>query len=207
MEACTTYTSTYYCQLELLVRGGQQCLHHCSVRSSILYGEEDPPIHLPCLSLPSPLAVIVGQSLAVTKKKKEKKTLTINALARVRENERKFPELSAYYYYVLSATSGCSFCSGSSLPLFLSFHLCQHGLLFTAQPFEKGRQAFSELKPGHTQQRQGRCRRRQGWAVRKGAADKLTLVVLRSWRRTSPAHHFWWREERAWMGRKSLLTR
>lgn len=31
--------------------------------------------------------------------------------------------------------------------------------------------------------RQGRCKRRQGWAVRKGAADKLTLVVLRSWRR------------------------
>lgn len=65
--------------------------HHCSVWSSTLYGEEDPPIHLLCLlPPPSPLAVIVGQSLAITKKK-EKMTLTITALARVGRKNENFP--------------------------------------------------------------------------------------------------------------------
>lgn len=80
--------------------------------------------------------------------------LTINALARVREKERKFPELSAYYY-VLSATSGRSFCSRSSFLFFsLSPSISLTRLAFTTQQVEKGRQAFGELKPGHTQTRE-----------------------------------------------------
>lgn len=182
-------------------------MHHCSGRSSIRYGEEDGPSHPSSVSflVPPPWLSLWASLLAVTQKKK-KLTLTINALARGRVKERKFPELSAYYYHALSAARGCSFLQPlfSSFPPLSLFSIIR--LAFTAQQVEKGRQAFSELKPGHTQHRQGRWRRRQGWAVPKGAADKLTLVVLRSWRRhRGPS--VWWREERAWTGRRSLLTR
>lgn len=88
--------------------------HHCSVRSSTLYGEEDPPIHLLCLL--SPLLGCHCGPVFSYHQKERKMTLTITALARVGEKERKFPELSAYYY-VLSVTSGCIFfffCSRSS---------------------------------------------------------------------------------------------
>lgn len=42
--------------------------------------------------------------------------------------------------------------------------------------------------------------------MREGAADKLTLVVLRSLEKNIAGPSVWWREERAWTGRKSLLT-